>query len=197
MEWNVEKIEEIVEFINKELSTGRTMVNIEREEFGENERVIHKRLVRKKYKKINNQYVRIEDDSAANKKTIEKKESKKIKNNKSLTNVIQPTQSFIMNGFNESDINSLKELITLVEPLKSVIQEYNKSITREKYIEAEPIEIHIDRKNLSGNVKQIGFRIDETILEEWKEFIKNYDGEYKVQDLVGEALRQFIYKYSK
>lgn len=197
MEWNVEKIEEIVEFINKELSTGRTMVNIEREEFGENERVIHKRLVRKKYKKINNQYVRIEDDSAANKKTIEKKESKKIKKNKSLTNVIQPTQSFIMNGFNESDINSLKELITLVEPLKSVIQEYNKSITREKYIEAEPIEIHIDRKNLSGNVKQIGFRIDETILEEWKEFIKNYDGEYKVQDLVGEALRQFIYKYSK
>ena len=197
MEWNVEKIEEIVEFINKELSTGRTMVNIEREEFGENERVIHKRLVRKKYKKINNQYVRIEDDSAANKKTIEKKESKKIKNNKSLTNVIQPTQSFIMNGFNESDINSLKELITLVEPLKSVIQVYNKSITREKYIEAEPIEIHIDRKNLSGNVKQIGFRIDETILEEWKEFIKNYDGEYKVQDLVGEALRQFIYKYSK
>lgn len=197
MEWNVEKIEEIVEFINKELSTGRTMVNIEREEFGENERVIHKRLVRKKYKKINNQYVRIEDDSAANKKTIEKKESKKIKKNKSLTNVIQPTQRFIMNGFNESDINSLKELITLVEPLKSVIQEYNKSITREKYIEAEPIEIHIDRKNLSGNVKQIGFRIDETILEEWKEFIKNYDGEYKVQDLVGEALRQFIYKYSK
>lgn len=191
MEWNVEKIEEIVEFINKELSTGRTMVNIEREDFRVNERVIHKRLVRKKYKKINNQYISIEDDS------IEEKESKKSKANKSLTNVIQPTQSLRMNEFNESDINSLKELITLVEPLKGVIQEYNKSLTSEKYIEVEPIEVHIDRKNLSGIIKQVGFRVDETILEEWKEFIKNYDGEYKVQDLIGEALRQFIHKYSK
>lgn len=191
MEWNVEKIEAIVEFINKELSTGRTMVNIEREDFRVNERVIHKRLVRKKYKKINNQYISIEDDS------IEEKESKKSKDNKSLTNVIQPTQSLRMNEFNESDINSLKELITLVEPLKGVIQEYNKSLTSEKYIEVEPIEVHIDRKNLSGIIKQVGFRVDETILEEWKEFIKNYDGEYKVQDLIGEALRQFIHKYSK
>lgn len=56
MEWNKDNIVEIVEFINKELKTGKPMVKIENEYFGENERVIHKRLVRLGYKKVNNQY---------------------------------------------------------------------------------------------------------------------------------------------
>ena len=46
MEWNKDNIDEIVEFINRELKTGRPMNNIELEEFGVNERVIHKRLLR-------------------------------------------------------------------------------------------------------------------------------------------------------
>lgn len=56
MEWNKDKIDEIVEFINQELINGRPMNNIEIEEFGANERVIHKRLTRLGYKKVDNQY---------------------------------------------------------------------------------------------------------------------------------------------
>lgn len=65
MEWDKNNIGEIVEFINSELETGRPMNNIELEEFGANERVIHKRLLRLGYKKIDNQY-RLEDSITSN-----------------------------------------------------------------------------------------------------------------------------------
>jgi hypothetical protein len=58
MEWDVERITEIVKFINAELNKGCTMVSIEKEDFNVNERVIHKRLARLEYKKINNQYTK-------------------------------------------------------------------------------------------------------------------------------------------
>lgn len=44
-------IEEVVEYINKELLKGRTMKDIEVNDFGVNERVIGKRLARKNVKK--------------------------------------------------------------------------------------------------------------------------------------------------
>jgi len=65
MEWDKNNIDEIVGFINRELETGRPMNNIELEEFGVNERVIHKRLLRIGYKKIDNQYC-LEDSITSN-----------------------------------------------------------------------------------------------------------------------------------
>lgn len=65
MEWDKNNIGEIVEFINSELETGRPMNNIELEEFGVNERVIHKRLLRIGYKKIGNKYC-LEDSITSN-----------------------------------------------------------------------------------------------------------------------------------
>lgn len=52
MEWNKNNLIKIVEFINNELKSGKPMIKIERETFGENERVIHKRLIKLGYKKI-------------------------------------------------------------------------------------------------------------------------------------------------
>ena len=50
-------IEEIVVYINGELLKGRPMKEIERVDFGVNERVITKRLARKNIKKIDGQFV--------------------------------------------------------------------------------------------------------------------------------------------
>ena len=194
MEWKKERIEEIKDYINLELAKGRPMVSIEKEDFEANERVIHKRLVRAGYKKIDNQYILSSDVRQVSNNSITKD---KDKHNKSITTVIQKQEEAISKDFKETDIQALKELISLVEPLKNVIQVYNKSITTEKYIDVEPIEIKIDRTKLSGNIKATGFRIDESILKQWKEFIKDYNGEYKVQDLVGQALLEFIEKYKK
>ena len=194
MEWKKERIEEIKDYINLELAKGRPMVSIEKEDFEANERVIHKRLSRAGYKKIDNQYILSNDVIQVSNNSITKD---KDKYNKSITTVIQKQEEAISKDFKETDIQALKELISLVEPLKDVIQVYNKSITTEKYIDVEPIEIKIDRTKLSGNIKATGFRIDETILDYWREFIKNYNGEYKVQDLVGQALLEFIEKYKR
>ena len=71
MDWDKNNIDEIVGFINRELGTGRPMNNIELEEFGVNERVIHKRLLRIGYKKIDNQYY-MEDSITSNTKKINK-----------------------------------------------------------------------------------------------------------------------------
>lgn len=194
MDWEKERIEEIKDYINLELAKGRPMVSIEKEDFEANERVIHKRLVRAGYKKIDNQYILSNDVIQVSNNSITKD---KDKYNKSITTVIQKQEEAISKDFKETDIQALKELISLVEPLKDVIQVYNKSITTEKYIDVEPIEVNIDRSKLSGNIKATGFRIDESILKQWKEFIKDYNGEYKVQDLVGQALLEFIEKYKK
>ncbi|MBQ8999829.1 MAG: hypothetical protein IJ086_14230 [Clostridium sp.] len=83
MEWDKNNIGEIVEFINRELKTGRPMNKIELEEFGANERVIHKRLLRIGYKKIDNQY-RLEDGITSN-ITNKSKAITKVKSESNIT----------------------------------------------------------------------------------------------------------------
>lgn len=83
MEWNKDNIDEIVEFINRELESGRPMNNIELEEFGVNERVIHKRLLRIGYKKIDNQY-KLEESITSN-ITNKSKAITKVKNESNIT----------------------------------------------------------------------------------------------------------------
>lgn len=60
MEWNVENIENIVDFINLELSKGRTLADIERSEFGVNPSIIAKRLSRRNYKRIDNKFIKLD-----------------------------------------------------------------------------------------------------------------------------------------
>ena len=83
MEWNRNNLIKIVEFINKELNNGKPMVKIEKESFGENERVIHKRLIRLGYKKIDNQY-RLQDGITSN-ITEKPKVINKVKNESNIT----------------------------------------------------------------------------------------------------------------
>ena len=83
MDWDKNNIDEIVGFINRELGTGRPMNNIELEEFGVNERVIHKRLLRIGYKKIDNQY-RLEESITSN-ITNKSKAITKVKNESNIT----------------------------------------------------------------------------------------------------------------
>ena len=82
MEWNKDKIIDIVDFINRELGTGRPMNKIEIEEFGTNERVIHKRLTRIGYIRVDNQY-RLKNDITSNITVVDKlkRESNITRNN--------------------------------------------------------------------------------------------------------------------
>ena len=80
------------------------------------------------------------------------------------------------------------ELIELLEPIKSLIEDYerNKNIIEVNSIELKPKAI--------TKVKQKLFKIDVDILEQWEEFVLNHK-EFKVQQLISLALEEFIEKY--
>jgi hypothetical protein len=175
MKYNDNDIASVVKFINEELAKGRTMIDIENKEFNVNERVMTKRLKRKGYTKINNQFVFKEGSEA-------QKEVNKI-------NKVIPNNKNVKQKYN-NDINkeNLEELISLLGPIKEVIQEYNKSKT---FVEGEPIELKVKK---IAEVKQKLFKIDTEILEEWEQFVTDHK-QFKVQNLISLALEEFINKY--
>lgn len=115
------------------------------------------------------------------------------KNNENIKEVavtkIEPKTDYIQRYNKDIDINSLKELIDLIEPIKAIIEEYNKSKT---IVEVNPIQI---RPKAIKEVKQKLFKIDVNVLEQWDKFIAGHK-EYKVQQLISLALEEFINKYS-
>lgn len=106
------------------------------------------------------------------------------------TSHTKPPQAIIQKHNNDIDINSLKELISLIEPIKEVIQEYNKS---KNIVEVERVEL---KPPSITEVKQKLFKVDVEVLEKWNKFIAEHK-EFKVQSLISMALDEFIQKYNK
>lgn len=176
MEYSENNIVQIVNFINEELSKGRAMIDIENKEFNVNERVITKRLNRKGYTKINNQFVPkegLEYQAINNRASTEREVSA------TLSNCVNPKYN---NNINK-DRDKLEELINLLEPIKEVIHEFNKSKTTTE----------LKAKNTT-KVKQKLFKIDVEVLEEWEQFVAEHK-QFKVQNLISLALEEFINKY--
>lgn len=119
-----------------------------------------------------------------------------IKNEVAITKVIQmykhsdnkPSESVIQKYNKDIDINALKELITLIEPIKEVIQAYNDS---KNIIEIEKAQLN--PPNIT-EVKQKIFKIDIDIIKRWDKFVAEHK-EYKVQSLISLALKEFLDKY--
>lgn len=189
MEWKDNNIADIVKEINAELKKGRSMKEIELEEFGVNERVIARRLNRKGYIKKDNQFVFSES------KDIQK-DNKGIKD--SITAVKQKDKAVMkklegydfMPNYKGIDVEKLNELIELIEPIKEVIQEYNR---RKNIIDVEPAP-QLKPTSVT-EVKQKLFKIDIEVISRWDKFVSEHK-QFKVQDLVSLALTEFIEKYS-
>jgi len=128
-------------------------------------------------------------------------EVKTILDNKeiSLTKVIQKKdkqsnsklpQRVIQSLNKDIDINKISELIDMIEPLKEIIQEYNKNknIIEIKTPELNPPSI--------TEVKQKLFKIDVDVLKDWEQFVAEHK-QFKVQNLISAALEEFVKKYSK
>lgn len=169
MEWDIANIENIVKYINNQLFLKRTMTDIERVDFNVNPRVIHKRLYRLGYRKINNEYI--------------------INNNNSITKVMPKKINLQKNNYNRINESKILELIDMIEPLKEIIQEYNRSKT---YVDVDTIEL---RPKAVTEVKQKLFKIDVTVLDKWEEFVSSHK-EFKVQQLISLALEEFVNKYN-
>lgn len=176
MNLNEMDINEVVNYINKELNKGRTLKDIETIDFNVNDRVIAKRLGRRGYKRINNQYIH-----ESNINVLKDKVDSNILATKESNTKVLPKH-------NNIDLNKLNELIDLIEPIKEVIQKHNES---KNIIEVENIEL---KPKAVTEVKQKIFKVDIDVSNKWDKFISEHK-EFKVQQLISLALDEFIDKY--
>lgn len=177
-------IEQLVEYVNQELAKGRTMIDIETNDFKVNDRVIVKRLTRRGYKRVGNEFK--QGITNVMQKDKEHKEKVIQKPNKGII----ATKNKVIQKHNQSISNEkLIELVELIDPIKEMLEEYkrNKDIIDVNTVELRPKAI--------TNVKQKLFKIDVNVLEQWEEFVSRHK-EYKVQQLISLALEEFIQKYN-
>ena len=165
-------IEQKVEYINQELKKGRSMKEIEQQDFGVNERVITKRLSRKGYKRVNNQFVKSITEVIQEDKCVE----------------ITKTKDNIQKHNKDINNDKLTELIDMVDTLKEIIEHYNKN---KNVIDIEVNEL---KPKAVTEVKQKLFKVDAEILKKWEKFVLKHK-EFKVQQLISMALEEFIQKY--
>lgn len=167
MEWNKDNIDGVVSFINSELNKGRPMIKIELEEFGANERVIHKRLVRLGYKKIDNQYVFNEDITS--KLTPMKKD---IQNDNTTSNI---TPKNLDNT--NIDIEKLNLLLTNIDKILKLIPSDNTSNITQKSGVNEVRSLRIDT-GLYKAVKERALRdninISDIVNKSLDDYLNNY-----------------------
>ena len=164
MEWNKDNIDEIVEFINRELKNGRAMNKIELEEFGANERVIHKRLIRIGYKKIDNQY-RLKDGITSN-ITEKPKVINKVKNE---SNIIRNS---------DLDMDKLNLLLANVDKLLKLIPTDVKSnITHLKSGNNEVRSLRIDTglyEAIKDRASRDNINISAIVNKALEDYLNNY-----------------------
>lgn len=173
-------VEQLVEYVNKELLNGRSMVDIETNDFGVNDRVIVKRLNRRGYKRVGNEFTKditkvIQKDNEVNVKTLKEE-------------LVVREKPVIQKYNKRIEEDKLNELVELIEPIKQMLQEYNRS---KNIVDVNLVEL---KPKAVIEVKQKLFKIDVDVLEQWEEFVSKHK-EYKVQQLISLALEEFIQKY--
>ncbi len=184
MDINVLSLEELVEYVNQELSKGRTMRDIEMKDFNVNDRVIVKRLTRRGYKRVGNEFKQCLTN------VIQKDKGSKNKPIQGSSKAIAPTENKVIQKPNRSISNEkLMELVDLIEPIKEMLEDYNRN---KNIVDVNTVEL---RPKAVTEVKQKLFKIDINVLEQWEEFVLNHK-EFKVQQLISLALEEFINKYS-
>lgn len=179
MEWDDNNICRMVAYVNQELAKGRTMVDIERE-FGVNERVIHKRLVRKGYKKIDNKYTKDMDFKNMTKPPLPEAKLREIAKNmpplpdKNINNV---TKSNTI-ALKEAEIIAIRELLENKAELLKLLASNKNGITKSNIR---------SKKNETKS-----FRVDTGLYEAFKKKAnKNND---KITDLINEFMEEYISK---
>lgn len=181
-------IEDNVKYINKLLSDGLSMKQIEEDHYNVSERVIVKRLSRRGYKRAkdgNRLFILVD-----NNKADIKPNNVNIKHTKTKALQKDYNSSTLQNNYNSNvDMEKLKELIELLEPIKELLK---KSELESNVIDVSQDELKVVKVEAP---KVRSFKVDKTTLEKWDMFTRENDL-YSVMDLVNSALLEYINKYS-
>lgn len=169
---DINNLEEVAKYLNKELLKGRKQKEIEINDFKVNERVIAKRLVSKGYKKVDNQYTKYHKGNTV----VIKKEEREYDN----------SNTIVMNK------NEIQDKIIVLaqnyDKILKIIEEYDKQYDNEygSIIVELPIE----------TVKEFRttIRVNNIIWEQFNEFTNKYK-EFTKRDLLSMALKEYMDKY--
>lgn len=184
MKWDIKELDSIVQFINLELSKGRAMTDIEKEEFDVNSRVIHKRLERQKYKRINNQYILKENyvgqavrhDVSQHNLIIEKPKKKK---EMTLADVVSVT-------------DNKTKLVSLLDNYDKIMDLISK---RESNSGSHNDGLVISLPNEEGKKDfRVTVRVNKKVMDRFNSFAEN-NKMFTKKELISQALLEFIEKY--
>lgn len=196
---DIKDINKIALYINAELSKGRTQKDIEINDFKVNERVIEKKLKRKGYKKINNQYVlensnnKEYDNSNTLATTKEPKvisrlqEDNKNKYDNNMTIVTKDkydnSNTLVINDINIK--NNLLELAKNYNKILRIIERYDKEYDKE--YDSIVIELPVETiKDFRTSI-----RVNNIIWEQFNTFANEHK-EFTKRDLLSQALKEYI-----
>ena len=181
-------IEEQVEYLNKKLEEGQTVIRI-REDLGIGEKALQKILKSNGYKY--NQKLR--------KYVCNTEVSQKVQIQ---GEVIEMPLETDLEGQSDTLViqnkykNDLLELIKYKSEILDMLKDYkcnnHKSDTTVIQIETRGINI----EGLKGETIQTSIRVNKDVIEGFREFSKEYK-QYKSSDLISMALKEYMEKYKK
>lgn len=186
MDWNINNIDNIVEFINLELTRGRSLAEIERNEFGVNPSVISKRLVRLKYKRINNKFIK--QDVRQGVRQDVRQNIEQDKNNVIFGKVTEVLEQEVVTM--SADVSTREK----VEKLNRLIDNYD---TIMKLVESKKNEIgiSIELPNEPGKKEtRATIRINKIVWDKFNHFVDK-NKQFTKKELVSQALNDFMKKY--
>lgn len=109
MDINNLSVDQLVKYVNSELEKGRTMKDIEVEDFMVNPRVITKRLGRKGYKKVDNKYNKVDNTTS----------------NTTLKQRVKEDVNTPPGTLKNIDLDKLNLLLENLEPLLKLVEQKN------------------------------------------------------------------------
>lgn len=163
---DINNINEVVEYINAELEKGRSMKEIEQQDFKVNERVISKRLSRRGYKKVDGVFTK---DNTSN---ITKVESNNLR-------VQKPKNEGVVKVKNDIDMDKLNLLLDNLDSLLELVNIRN----------------NINNTcNITSNETVVtSLRINKEVYQMVKQRAR--ENNIKVMDIVNRALMDYLKNY--
>lgn len=215
---------EVVNYINSELLKGRNMKDIELNDFEVNDRVIVKRLVRRGYKRFENN-LNIRDEKGKLIKVFNKDDSLKATNEENKEDKYKVTDNrktiighnedeqydkgssiVIHNGDIKIKEDNLKvqDIIELIDKKEEIFKmldafkkmSYNMGDNMSDNMETDATSITIRLPNPRNNQFKATIRLNDVVWEQFKEFANKYPF-FTTKDLVSQALVDFMNKYNK
>lgn len=191
-EFNTLEISEQIQFVNNALAKGDSLRIIS------TNLNMSKTTIRDRFKKIGyvfnakeRQYKKDTNDNSVSEK-IEHNHNTKVLHNKQINNkTIANNYKNNIDLFDTSTKNKILDIVNNYDNLIKMINWYSK---QKDIIESSNLKI--DRNKFTGEIKVTTIRIYEDVWKSFKKFSEEFK-EYKNQDLLSQALLEFLYKYKK